>query len=95
MDPRDVLQRLCLERGEDFASLSRLLGRNAAYVHQYLNRGSPKRLAERDRRLLAEYFGIDEVVLGAPPRDRPVDRLAPVGRLDLRAAAGAGAFAES
>ena len=92
---RAALQALVDERGSDLAALSRLLGRNAAYVHQYLNRGSPKRLAERDRRLLAEYFGIDEAVLGAPPRDRPVDRLVPVGRLDLRAAAGAGAFAES
>ena len=91
---RAALQALVDERGSDLAALSRLLGRNAAYVHQYLNRGSPKRLAERDRRLLAEYFGIDEAVLGAPPRDRPVDRLVPVGRLDLRAAAGAGAFAE-
>lgn len=92
---RAALRALVDERRSDLAALSRLLGRNAAYVHQYLNRGSPKRLAERDRRLLAEFFGVDEAVLGAPPRDRPVDRLVPVGRLDLRAAAGAGAFAES
>ena len=91
---RAALEALIRERGTDRAALSRLLGRNAAYVHQYLYRGSPKRLAERDRRLLAEFFGVDETVLGAPPRDRPIDRLVPVGRLDLRAAAGAGAFAE-
>ena len=91
---RAALAALIDERRSDLAALSRLLGRNAAYVHQYLNRGSPKRLAEQDRRLLAEFFGVDEAVLGAPPRDRPVDRLVPVGRLDLRAAAGAGAFSE-
>lgn len=92
---RVALQALVDERGSDLAALSRLLGRNAAYVHQYLHRGSPKRLAERDRQLLAEFFGVDEALLGAPARDRPVDRLVPVGRFDLRAAAGAGAFAES
>src|SRR4051794_22831618 len=27
-DPRHVLERLCSERGEDFAGLSRMLGRN-------------------------------------------------------------------
>ena len=31
-DPRLVLERLCRERGEDFAGLSRMLGRNPAYV---------------------------------------------------------------
>lgn len=91
---RAALVALIGERGSDCAALSRLLGRNAAYVHQYLNRGSPKRLAEHDRRLLAEYFGVAEAVLGAPKRDAPIDRLIPVGRLDLRAAAGAGAFAD-
>ncbi|MGQ0661285.1 S24 family peptidase [Sphingosinicella sp.] len=92
--PRAALEALVKERRSDCAALSRLLGRNPAYVHQFLYRGSPKRLAEQDRRLLAEFFGVDEEMLGAPPRDRPVDRLVPVGRLDLRAAAGAGAFAE-
>jgi hypothetical protein len=93
-DARAALEALIVERRSDRAALSRLLGRNAAYVHQYLYRGSPKRLAERDRRLLAEFFGVEEAVLGAPPRDRPGDRLVPVARLDLRAAAGDGAFAE-
>jgi phage repressor protein C with HTH and peptisase S24 domain len=91
---RAALAGLIKERGSDLAALSRLLGRNPAYVQQYLNRGSPKRLAERDRRLLAEFFGVDEKLLGAPARDRPVDRLVPIGRYDLSAAAGAGAFAD-
>lgn len=88
---RASLDALILEQRSDCAALSRLIGRNPAYVQQYLRRGTPKRLAERDRRLLAEYFGVEEAVLGGP--SRPADRLAPVARLDLRAAAGAGAFA--
>ena len=47
-DPRAVLERLIRERREDYAGLSRLLGRNAAYMQQFIRRGTPKRLAEDD-----------------------------------------------
>ena len=91
---RAALQRLIEERGEDYAGLSRLLGRNPAYIQQYIKRGSPKRLAEADRRLLARYFGVDEAMLGGPaPAERRRDGLVPVPRLDVGASAGAGAFA--
>ena len=52
-DPRVVLERLCAERGEDFAGLSRMLGRNPAYIQQFVRRGVPKRLREEERRKLA------------------------------------------
>ena len=52
-DPRSVLERLCAERGEDFAGLSRMLGRNPAYIQQFVRRGVPKRLKEEERRKLA------------------------------------------
>lgn len=89
---RAALEALIRERRSDCAALSRLIGRNPAYMQQYLRRGTPKRLAEQDRRLLAEFFGVDEEMLGASPRRGPAGRLIPVARLDLRAAAGAGAF---
>ncbi len=92
IEARAALQRLIEEKGGDYAGLSRLLGRNPAYVQQYIKRGSPRRLAEEDRRLLARYFGVDEVVLGGPP-DGGNDRLQAVPRLDLGASAGAGSFA--
>ncbi|WP_300974778.1 S24 family peptidase [Sphingomonas sp. LHG3406-1] len=63
-EPRALLQRLCVERGEDFASLSRLLGRNSAYIQQYVRRGTPRRLPERERRILARHFGVSERALG-------------------------------
>jgi phage repressor protein C with HTH and peptisase S24 domain len=90
-DDRDraALRRLIEERGEDYAGLSRLIGRNPAYIQQYIARGSPRRLAEADRRLLARYFGVDETVLGGPEAGRGVQA---VPRLDIGAAAGAGAF---
>lgn len=90
-DPRTALERLIEERGEDYASLSRLIGRNAAYVQQYVKRGTPRRLAEGDRRLLARYFDVPESVLGGPsgnPATQPVT----VPRLDVGASAGPGAL---
>ena len=68
-DPRLILERLCAERGEDFAGLSRMLGRNAAYIQQFVRRGVPKRLREEERRKLARYFSVSETLLGGPPDD--------------------------
>ena len=65
-DIRATLDQLIHDRGDDYASLSRLLGRNAAYVQQFIHRGVPKKLDEDDRRTLAEYFGVAETLLGGP-----------------------------
>jgi hypothetical protein len=65
-DVRAVLDQLIRDRGDDYASLSRLLGRNAAYVQQFIHRGVPKKLDEDDRRTLSEYFGVAETLLGGP-----------------------------
>ena len=93
MDARAELERLIGERGEDYAGLSRLIGRNAAYVQQYIKRGIPKRLAEADRRLLARYFEVPEERLGGPAPDpgREPDHVV-VPRLDVGASAGHGAL---
>ena len=90
-DPRSVLETLIRERGEDYAGLSRLIGRNAAYIQQYIKRGVPRRLAESDRRLLARYFGIAEARLGAPEPEAAPSHVA-VPRLDVGASAGPGAL---
>ena len=92
-DPRETLATLIVERGEDYSSLSRLIGRNAAYVQQYIKRGVPRRLNEEDRRLLARYFGIEEEALGGPPPRLAMGQgLVTVPRLDVGASAGAGAL---
>lgn len=88
-DPRAALERLIADRRDDYSALSKMLGRNAAYVQQYIKRGSPKRLPERERAMLAGYFGVDERVLGAPPA-RGAMRKVPL--LDVAASAGSGAF---
>ena len=91
-DPRTVLERLCAERGEDFASLSRLLGKNSAYIQQYLRRGTPKRLREEERRTLAAYFNVPESMLGAPGEERLRSAMVAIMRAPVRASAGAGAL---
>jgi hypothetical protein len=67
--PRLNLARLIADRGENYGALSRLLGRNAAYIQQFIKRGTPRKLDEEDRRLLARYFGVDEALLGGPALD--------------------------
>ncbi|MEO6225736.1 MAG: S24 family peptidase [Sphingomicrobium sp.] len=94
LDPRAALERLCTERGEDFASLSRMLGRNPAYIQQFVRRGVPKRLKEEERRKLARYFSVSEAMLGGPP-DEPgsADGLVNVRRHPVLVSAGPGSIA--
>jgi phage repressor protein C with HTH and peptisase S24 domain len=93
-DPRTALERLITERREDYAGLSRLIGRNAAYIQQFIKRGTPKSLAEKDRRILARYFQIDEEVLGGPAIEAPPEQsgLIPIPRFNVSASAGSGAL---
>ena len=92
-DPRKALERLCAERGEDFAGLSRFLGRNPAYIQQFIRRGTPKRLGEDERRKLARYFGVAESLFGGPAESEAgVGDLVPVKRVPVRASAGPGAL---
>ncbi|NUQ17759.1 MAG: S24 family peptidase [Sphingomonas sp.] len=90
-DPRLVLERLCAERGEDFAGLSRMLGRNAAYIQQFVRRGVPKRLKEEERRKLARYFSVPETLLGGPPEsEHPSTGLLSIKRHPVSVSAGPG-----
>ncbi|WP_174274285.1 S24 family peptidase [Sphingomonas bacterium] len=61
---RTALETLIRDRREDYAGLSRLLGRNAAYIQQFVKRGTPRRLSEEDRATLARYFRVSEAVFG-------------------------------
>ena len=91
-DPRLVLERLCAERGEDFAGLSRMLGRNPAYIQQFVRRGVPKRLKEEERRKLARYFSVPEALLGGPPEaEESPTGLVSIKRHPVSVSAGPGA----
>ena len=95
-DPRAALERLARDNGDDFAGLSRMVGKNAAYIQQYIRRGTPRRLDEEVRRRLASYFGVAESVLGGPALAPGSDLggLVRIDRLDVGASAGPGAFAD-
>jgi phage repressor protein C with HTH and peptisase S24 domain len=88
-DPRAALARIAGERGVSLSRLSRLIGRNPAYIQQHVTRGSPRRLEERDRETIAAFLGIDESVLGGRGA-----RTVGVARFDLAASAGPGGSAE-
>lgn len=90
---RNSLDRLIRDRGEDYAALSRLIGRNPAYIQQFIHRGSPRKLAEDDRKLLARYLGVDESLLGGPAAVPVAGDLLAVPRLAVEASAGPGALA--
>ena len=90
---RDTLDRLIRDRGEDYAALSRLIGRNPAYIQQFIHRGSPRKLAEDDRNMLARYLGVDESLLGGPVAVPVAGDLLAVPRLAVEASAGPGALA--
>ncbi|HEX4873443.1 MAG TPA: S24 family peptidase [Sphingorhabdus sp.] len=94
-DPRAELDRLIHAHGDDYSALSRLVGRNPAYIQQYIKRGSPKNLPERERSILARYYGVDPQLLGAPEEAGVKrDGLKLVPKLAVGASAGAGALAE-
>jgi len=105
-DVRTILDQLIRERGEDYASLSRLLCRNSAYIQQFIKRGVPRKLDESDRRTLARYFGVPEQMLGGLPDEAPrVVGVKPAGSprhgsdlvlvpyVDVQASAGPGSVA--
>ena len=70
---REQLDDLIRKSGQGYAEISRLLGRNPAYIQQYIRRGVPRRLGEMERRILAQHFSVPESLLGAPP-----DTVAPI-----------------
>ena len=98
IEVRANLDRLIRERGDNYGAVSRLIGRNPAYIQQFVKRGTPRKLDEGDRRLLARYFGVEERLLGGPPGDpgrQPAVRsanLIVVPRLALGASAGSGSL---
>lgn len=71
----DVVRKLILDRLQDLglnmAEVSKQLGRNETYLQQFLKRGSPKELHERERILLAEILRVSENELRGPSTPLP------------------------
>ncbi len=93
-DPRAELDRLITDNGDDYAGMSKLVGRNPAYIQQYIKRGTPKRLGEAERATLAQYYGVDQRVLGAPATPTANAGLRMIPKLAVGASAGPGALTD-
>ena len=108
LDPvRTRLLRLLAANGSNLRTASLAIGRNAAYLHQFVSRGTPKILGEDDREMLAEHLGCRpellrhdrRVRLRAHPKQPPPSSpySAPRGysavpEADIRRAVGTGAW---
>ena len=106
-DPvRERLRVLLRQNDLTMARASAALGRNRAYLQQYLVRGMPKVLGFRDSETLAKLLGCDPAELRHPtlpprkpqarsrrpsPRALPGVPLVPVPEMEVEAAAGGGA----
>lgn len=89
---RRRLLALAEERGVSLSQLSRLIGKNASYLQQFVRKGSPRKLEENDRALLAQFFGVPEMELGAAQeKSSDGDAWVDIPRFPLEASAGAGA----
>lgn len=79
-------------RGVSLAALSEMIGRNPSYLQQYIRKGSPRKLEEHDRRVLAQFLGIGEDRLGGDSgAGAPEGDYFAIPRLSIDASAGPGA----
>lgn len=98
-DPRTKLVVLATQRKVSLRALSDMIGRNSTYLGQFVSKGSPRRLDERDRRSLARFFGVNEVELGGSEDNYRSDAVAAssewvnIPRLSVEASAGPGTLA--
>ena len=61
LDPvRLLIVELIDRQNTTLAMVSRELGRNHAYLHQFIHRGTPRRLPEEIRFALADRLGVDQ-----------------------------------
>lgn len=89
---RVALLGAATRRGVSLAALSEMIGRNPSYLQQYIRKGSPRKLEEHDRRVLAQFLGISEQTLGGDGAvSASSDDYVVVPRLPIDASAGPGA----
>jgi hypothetical protein len=65
-EARANLAEIIADRREDFAGLSRMIGRPAGYLRRHVREGKPRRIAEGEARDLAGYFRVAPQLFGTP-----------------------------
>lgn len=93
-----------VEAGAELSSLSKAIGKNHAYLQQFMKRGIPRKLPEDVRRRLAKKINVpasalksddhipSEEILADPPLEAP--RRAGILEIDVRAGMGGGGTTE-
>lgn len=66
LSPRQLIEQKAAAKRLPLSALSRSIGRNVAYVQQYVRRGTPRHLGESDRHTLAAILGVDHRQLIEP-----------------------------
>jgi hypothetical protein len=85
---RLILNQLIASHDETYTSISTLLGRNPAYIQQFIKRGTPRTLSMHDQAVLAAHFCMPADFLRGPVPDSAPDRLDQVTTLIRMAIAG-------
>jgi phage repressor protein C with HTH and peptisase S24 domain len=107
---RTLIQLIALrDPPTDLKKASLAIGRNHAYLQQFIQRGTPRRLPEEVRHALAAYLGVAESTLRDPEEGEAeavpmpafdlsrfeLPGVAAIPEVNVRAAAGAGALVEA
>lgn len=74
-ETRQRLDQMILAARLSYAEVSRAIGRNPAYIQQFIKRGVPRRLPEAERRALASLLGVEEAALGGPVAVAPAPQV--------------------
>jgi transcriptional regulator with XRE-family HTH domain len=88
---RKIIEARRIERNLDYKELSAALGKNHAYVQQYIKRGIPTELRPKDLQKLAELLDLEEELLGDEPhRKHVVPVVENIDEIDVTAGLGGG-----
>ncbi len=76
---RKKIDRLITENGLNYRTVSKQLGRADSYIQQYITRGYPQVLKEKDRHKLAQILNVDEQELSDIDIRLPIKTIPKVG----------------
>lgn len=84
------------EKGLTMKEASLRIGRNPAYLQQFIERNVPTHLREKDRVALSELLGLEEAELGAPARNparvSEASNVTAIAEYQVHVSAGGGAL---
>lgn len=94
-DVRQFIADALAEKGMTLKDASLAIGKNHAYLQQFMHRHVPETLPEASRAKLAMVLGVKEESLGGRPRaPMPENGSVSIPEHDVRASAGPGAIVE-